>query len=182
MAEVEVGGVKFTGGKMFAVITALSTLGGVAWGGFEFYNDYRNMKEQIQEYVAPDLSGMQEEISVLTERLVSAESNIDTKLKAVDESVLAALDYTRDIKIDLKADVQTIEVQVDRVEKIVKDTQDSIDKTLREVEIVSRESEKDVRDRMRETEERIDVEMRKLETDLGQMVEEALDNPLNDMK
>ena len=182
MAEVEVGGVKFTGGKMFAVITALSTLGGVAWGGFEFYNDYRNMKEQIQEYVAPDLSGMQEEISVLTERLVSAESNIDTKLKAVDESVIAALDYTRDIKIDLKADVQTIEVQVDRVEKIVKDTQDSIDKTLREVEIVSRESEKDVRDRMRETEERIDVEMRKLETDLGQMVEEALDNPLNDMK
>tara|TARA_B110000977_G_scaffold84709_1_gene113131 strand:- start:1229 stop:1777 length:549 start_codon:yes stop_codon:yes gene_type:complete len=182
MAEVEVGGVKFTGGKMFAVITALSTLGGIAWGGFEFYNDYRNMKKQIQYYVAPDLSGMREEISVLTERLVSAESNIDTKLKAVDESVIAALDYTRDIKIDLKADVQTIEVQVDRVEKIVKDTQDSIDKTLREVEIVSRESEKDVRDRMRETEERIDVEMRKLETDLGQMVEEALDNPLNDMK
>ena len=182
MAEVEVGGVKFTGGKMFAVITALSTLGGVAWGGFEFYNDYRNMKKQIQYYVAPDLSGMQEEISVLTERLIAAESNIDTKLKATDESVIAALDYTRDIKIDLKADVQTIEVQVDRVEKIVKDTQDSIDKTLREVEIVSRESEKDVRDRMRETEERIDGEMRKLETDLEQMVEEALDNPLNDMK
>ncbi len=73
MAEVEVGGVKFTGGKMFAVITALSTLGGVAWGGFEFYNDYRNMKKQIQYYVAPDLSGMQEEISVLTEPLVSSE-------------------------------------------------------------------------------------------------------------
>ena len=182
MAEVEVGGVKFTGGKMFAVITALSTLGGVAWGGFEFYNDYRNMKAQIQEYVAPDLSGMQEEISVLTERLVSAESNIDTKLKAVDESVLAALDYTRDIKIDLKTDIQGIETQVDRVEKTVKDTQDSIDKTLREVEIVSRESEKDVRDRMRETEERIDSEMKKLETELEQMVEEALDNPLNDMK
>ena len=178
MAEVEVGGVKFTGGKMFAVITALSTLGGVAWGGFEFYNDYRNMKEQIQQYVAPDLSGMQEEISVLTERLVSAESNIDTKLKAVDESVLAALDYTRDIKIDLKADIQGIETQVDRVEKTVKATQDSIDKTLREVEIVSRESEKDVRDRMRETEERIDTSMEKLEKKLGEEIQEALDNPL----
>ena len=181
MAEVEVGGVKFTGGKMFAVITALSTLGGVAWGGFEFYNDYRNMKEQIQEYVAPDLRGMQEEISVLTERLVSAESNIDTKLKAVDESVLAALDYTRDIKIDLKADIQGIETQVDRVENTVKATQDSIDATLREVEIVSRESEKDTRDRMRETEERIEAAMDKLETKLKQQVEEALDNPLNDM-
>jgi N-methylhydantoinase B/oxoprolinase/acetone carboxylase alpha subunit len=115
---------------------------------------------------------------VLTERLVSAESNIDTKLKAVDESVLAALDYTRDIKIDLKADIQGIETQVDRVENTVKATQDSIDKTLREVEIVSRESEKDVRDRMRETEERIDTSMEKLEKKLGEEIQEALDNPL----
>jgi len=28
---VEVGGVKFTGGKLFLVITILSTLGGAAW-------------------------------------------------------------------------------------------------------------------------------------------------------
>lgn len=171
MAEVEVGGVKFTGGKMFAVITALSTLGGVAWGAFEFYNDYRNMKEQIQEYVAPDLSGINERISVIEEQFISTQ-----------ESVIAGTDYTRDIKIDLKADIQSIETQVDRVEKTVKDTQDSIDKTLREVEIVSRESEKDTRDRMRETEERIEAAMDKLETKLKEQVEEALDNPLNDMK
>ena len=171
MAEVEVGGVKFTGGKMFAVITALSTLGGVAWGAFEFYNDYRNMKEQIQEYVAPDLSGINERISVIEEQFISTQ-----------ESVIAGTDYTRDIKIDLKADIQSIETQVDRVEKTVKDTQDSIDKTLREVEIVSRESEKDTRDRMRETEERIEAAMEKLETKLKEQVEEALDNPLNDMK
>lgn len=171
MAEVEVGGVKFTGGKMFAIITALSTLGGVAWGAFEFYNDYRNMKEQIQEYVAPDLSGINERISVIEEQFISTQ-----------ESVIAGTDYTRDIKIDLKADIQSIETQVDRVEKTVKDTQDSIDKTLREVEIVSRESEKDTRDRMRETEERIEIAMDKLETKLKEQVEEALDNPLNDMK
>ena len=163
MAEVEVGGVKFTGGKMFAVITALSTLGGVAWGAFEFYNDYRNMKEQISEYVAPDLSGINERISVMEEQVVNA------------------VDNTRTIKLDLKRDIQNIETQVDRVEQIVKDTQDNIDATLREVEIVSRESEKDTRDRMRETEERIEAAMDKLETKLKQQVEEALDNPLNDM-
>ena len=33
--SVEVGGVKLTGGKLFLVITILSTLGGAAWGGFE---------------------------------------------------------------------------------------------------------------------------------------------------
>lgn len=160
MAEVEVGGVKFTGGKMFAVITALSTLGGVAWGAFEFYNDYRNMKEQISEYVAPDLSGINERISVMEEQVVNA------------------VDNTRTIKLDLKRDIQNIETQVDRVEKIVKDTQDSIDATLREVEIVNRESEKDTRDRMRETEDRIDAAMQKLEKKLGDQIQEALDNPL----
>ena len=160
MAEVEVGGVKFTGGKMFAVITALSTLGGVAWGAFEFYNDYRNMKEQIQSYVAPDLSGINERISVMEEQVVNA------------------VDNTRTIKLDLKRDIQNIETQVDRVEQIVKDTQDNIDATLREVEIVSRESEKDTRDRMRETEDRIDASMQKLEKKLGEQIQEALDNPL----
>ena len=160
MAEVEVGGVKFTGGKMFAVITALSTLGGVAWGAFEFYNDYRNMKEQISEYVAPDLSGINERISVMEEQVVNA------------------VDNTRTIKLDLKRDIQNIETQVDRVEEIVKDTQDNIDATLREVEIVSRESEKDTRDRMRETEDRIDASMEKLEKKLGEQIQEALDNPL----
>ena len=160
MAEVEVGGVKFTGGKMFAVITALSTLGGVAWGAFEFYNDYRNMKEQISEYVAPDLSGINERISVMEEQVVNA------------------VDNTRTIKLDLKRDIQNIETQDDRVEQIVKDTQDNIDATLREVEIVSRESEKDTRDRMRETEDRIDASMQKLEKKLGEQIQEALDNPL----
>ena len=160
MAEVEVGGVKFTGGKMFAVITALSTLGGVAWGAFEFYNDYRNMKEQISEYVAPDLSGINERISVMEEQVVNA------------------VDNTRTIKLDLKRDIQNIETQVDRVEQIVKDTQDNIDAKLREVEIVSRESEKDTRDRMRETEDRIDASMQKLEKKLGEQIQEALDNPL----
>ena len=162
MAEVEVGGVKFTGGKMFAVITALSTLGGVAWGAFEFYNDYRNMKEQISEYVAPDLSGINERISVMEEQVVNA------------------VDNTRTIKLDLKRDIQNIETQVDRVEEIVKDTQDSIDATLREVEIVNRESEKDTRDRMRETEDRIDAAMEKLEKKLGEQIQESLDNPLTE--
>ena len=56
MAELEVAGIKFRGGKIFLVLTALTTAGGGLWGGFEFYKDYLNMKEQIQNYVAPDLS------------------------------------------------------------------------------------------------------------------------------
>jgi|TARA_B110000858_G_scaffold198164_1_gene262932 cell division protein FtsB len=217
MAEVEVGGVKFTGGKMFAVITALSTLGGVAWGGFEFYNDYRNMKEQIQEYVAPDLSGLQEQLSVLTSELQRVEQTNATRLIAIDDSVIKALDYTRDIRNQLKADIQSLEAKSDSTEARVKKTEDNIEAqleasearlkvtqqeinntleiirtqmdvirvetsaTLREIEGTVRESEKDVRDNMRETEARIDDAMDRLDIDISKKLQEALDNPLNDM-
>ena len=64
MAEVEVGGIKFRGGKIFVILAALSTAGGALWGGFEFYKDYLNMKEQIQNYVAPDLSEFDKNIAL----------------------------------------------------------------------------------------------------------------------
>ena len=56
MAEVEYGGIKVGGSKLLLVIPLIGTLGGRLWAGFEFYKDYMDMKEQIQEYVAPDLS------------------------------------------------------------------------------------------------------------------------------
>ena len=48
MAEMEFGGMTFRGGKMMVILTALSTLGGAAWGGFEFYKDYMDMREIVQ--------------------------------------------------------------------------------------------------------------------------------------
>ena len=45
--EVEYGGIKATGGKLFIIMSLLGTLGGGLWGGFEFYKDYMDMKEQI---------------------------------------------------------------------------------------------------------------------------------------
>ena len=85
MAEVEFGGLKFSGGKMVALLTALSTLGGAAWGGFEIYKDYMDMKEIIQ--------------NIDTDAIAARNDVIETKL---DE----AIEYTRDIKIG-RAHVRT---------------------------------------------------------------------------
>ena len=60
MAEIEFAGIKFKGGRMVAVAMGLSTLVGGLYGGFGVYKDYMDMKEMIQSYVAPDLSGFQE--------------------------------------------------------------------------------------------------------------------------
>ena len=63
--EVEFAGVKFRGGKIFVIITALSTLGGGLYAGFEFWKDYMDMKVKIEKYTAPYLSGFDKRLAVL---------------------------------------------------------------------------------------------------------------------
>ena len=183
MAEFEFGGMTFRGGKMAVVLTALSTAGGALWGGFEFYKDYMDMKEVIQ--------------NIDIDEIKAENTLVQTKLDG-------AINYTRDIKDGLRDDLLKLEQAVDRMEdKVdesenrVKDAQDNIEETLenvrtemnqvqkdvnqsiREVEAVHRETEKDVRDIMRQTEDRIDTSMRTLERDLKETLQEALDNPLS---
>ena len=183
MAEVEFGGLKFSGGKMFALLTALSTLGGAAWGGFEIYKDYMDMKEIIQ--------------NIDTDAIAARNDVIETKL---DE----AIDYTRDIKSGLRDDILKLEANIDRMEDKVddserrmKDTQASIESTLagvrqdlnqqskdvtssiREVEATVRASEKDVRNVMKETVNELEGKMDKLDDSLRETLQEALDNPLS---
>ena len=159
MAEFEFAGMNFKGGKAAIVFTALSTLGGALWAGFEFYADYMDMREVVQNI----------DISVIESR----NAVIETKL---DE----AIEYTRDIKNSLKDDITRIERVSDNASTRVKDIQENIDESLREVSNLTRETEKDVRDTMRDLEKRIDDNMDKLETNLENKLQKALDNPLAD--
>lgn len=113
--EIDVGGIKFTGGKVFAIITALSTAAGIVWGAALFWQDYMSMKQQIQEYVAPDLSGIEKRVAI------------------AEENSSKAVDYTRDIKNDLKVDLRKIESVVEQVERDTKDRQREMDKDIREL-------------------------------------------------
>ena len=160
MAEIEFAGIKFKGGRMVAVAMGLSTLVGGLYGGFEVYKDYMDMKEMIQSYVAPDLSGFQEQLSVIEQKMASTE-----------DSVIQATDYARQIKNDLKDDVTRIETLVDRLEDDM------------------RESEREVREMVDEADIRFDRKRDQLYTDtdrkiqevddrLNARIQEALDNPL----
>ena len=159
MAEFEFAGMTFKGGKAAIVFTALSTLGGALWAGFEFYKDYMDMREIVANI----------DVGVIEAR----NAVIETKL---DE----AIDYTRDIKNSLKDDITRIERVSDNASTRVKDMQTEIDQRLREVSDLTRETEKDVRDTMREVENRIEADMEKLEQQLNDKLQKALDNPLAD--
>ena len=78
--EVEYGGIKATGGKLFVIMSLLGTVGGGLWGGFEFYKDYQDMKEQITAYVAPDLAGFDKKLEVLN-------TAVSEKMKVIDEQI-----------------------------------------------------------------------------------------------
>ena len=105
MAEVEFAGINFKGGKAVVLVTALSTLGGGLWAGFEFYADYMSMKEIIQ--------------NIDTDAIDARNDVIETKL---DE----AIDYTRDIKSDLRDDIMAVEQQADRVEDMVRESEEKV--------------------------------------------------------
>ena len=159
MAEFEFAGMTFKGGKAAIVLTALSTLGGALWGGFEFYKDYMDMREIVANI---DVDA------------------IDARNAVIETQLDEAIAYTRDIKNGLKDDIIRIERVTDSTSARMKDLQTDIDERLREVSDLTRETEKDVRDTMREVENRIESDMDKLETDLEEKLQKALDNPLAD--
>jgi len=102
MAEFEFGGMTFRGGKIMILLTALSTLGGAAWGGFEIYKDYMDMKEIIANI---DTTAIENRNKLIEQRLTDALVQVD-----------AAVDYSRTIKNDLRDDFNRMERNVDRIE------------------------------------------------------------------
>ena len=159
--EFKILGIKVTAVTAGAAFGVVSTVIGGLYGAFTVYNDYMDMKEQIQSYVAPDLSGFQEQISVMQQQM-----------NATEDAVLQATDYARDIRNDLKEDVTRVEDLVDRLKDDV------------------RASEKDVREMIDLADQRFDTkrdqlyqdtdrEMRELEARLSNKIQLALDNPLS---
>ena len=112
MAEFEFGGMTFKGGKMFAILTALSTLGGAAWGGFEFYKDYMDMREIVQNVDVDEISAAN-----------------DLQLQKLDD----AIKYTTEIREDLAEDVTRLEGQIVILEEQVQRAEATVRKLRNDV-------------------------------------------------
>ena len=160
MAELEFAGIKFKGGKIVIIITALSTLAGGLWGGFEFYKNYMDMQEKIETYTAPDLSDYDKRIELAKQKLDILQSEISVIL---DEVTLVS-DVAKELKNDLKADVRRIETIVEDVEQRVKED--------------SRESARDLKFAIKDIKER----MKELEKEIEEKIRKALENPLANMR
>ena len=128
---ISIGGYEFTPAKLMVAFTLVSsTLGGL-YGAFEVYKDYQDMKSKITKYVAPDLSELYK------------------KMELTQQNAEKSVQYTQDIKNDLKGDIRRLEGVVENVERSTKTSQ-------------------------RET----DQDIRQLRKEIDSKIQKALDNPL----
>tara|TARA_R110000744_G_scaffold334643_1_gene439922 strand:- start:96 stop:770 length:675 start_codon:yes stop_codon:yes gene_type:complete len=118
MAEFEFAGTTFKGGKMFAVLTALSTLGGGAYGGFEVYKDYMDMKEIIQNI---DIGAIETANALQIQKLddaigytVEIRDALADDVRVLEERM--ARDFTA-LKLSVGDDVSRLERVIDKLEE-----------------------------------------------------------------
>ena len=189
MAEVEIAGAKIKGGKMLLLLPILGTLGGGLWGGFEFYKDYMNMRERIESYEAPDLSGFEKKLAVLHEEMQSLKQMESMIKQSADD----ARDYTKDIKRDLKDEMHHMSKQVDDIEKrgkeafrMVRDSIETNDKKVRKLVTDSGDRfdrrREQLRNDMDNLEQRLKSQMKELNDSISDQIKKALENPLAGMR
>ncbi len=135
---ISIGGYEFTPAKLMVAFTLVSSILGGLYGAFETYKDYQSMKKRIAEYVAPDLSELQAKMDIVVEK---SEKSVQ---------------YTQDIKNDLKSDIRRLEGIVDSVERGAKQSQ--------------RETTQDVNE--------VRKELKTLDNSVDRKIQRALDNPL----
>jgi DNA anti-recombination protein RmuC len=153
---ISIGGYNFTPAKLMVAGAIVSSTLGALYGAFEVYKDYMSMKEAIETYVTPDLSGINERLSV-----------IQKQMEATKESVDKTTEYTNEIKNDLKSDIRRLEGVVESVERSSKQSQREADQAVKEVT-------RSITQLERETEQNL----RGVRREVDDKIKKALDNPL----
>ncbi|OUW35489.1 MAG: hypothetical protein CBD35_06575 [Verrucomicrobia bacterium TMED175] len=178
MAEIEYGGIKVGGSKLLLILPLVGTLGGGLWAGFEFYKDYMDMKEQIQNYVAPDLSEFDKQLAVITEEMTLTREEV----KIIRDSIGEQVDFMRDTKHDLRGDLVRMEKILDKVENDIDAVEDEaqalMDRTKSDARQMIEDASNRFNDKVSGMEGYVKRELTSLEDDLDRKLQKSLDNPL----
>ena len=180
---ISIGGYEFTPAKLMIAFTIVTSILGGLYGAFEVYKDYMDMKQKITEYVTPDLGELYKKLEVL-----EASSN-------------KTVEYTNEIKNDLKGDLRRIEGVVESIERTtktdqrmtdasvkeiqrfsdstLKENQKVLDTTLKEIRRYSDQTIKEVNSELTKLQKETSGEIRTLRREVDDKIKKALDNPLS---
>jgi predicted nucleic acid-binding Zn-ribbon protein len=181
MADVEYKGVHLTGIKgsyLFVLLPLFGSIIGGLWGGFELYKRYEDMEQQIQAYVAPDLSGFDKRLEVM-----------NGKISSLKELVSDAQETARDIRTDIKGEVNKQHDQIAAIDKRSRSESQETRTIIRNAEKNFNELEMGTLSMIRElisnTSKRwddkltkVDSQIENLEKKIDKKITKALENPL----
>lgn len=164
MSEIEFGGLKFKGGKMVAVLTGLSTLGGAAWGGFEIYADYMDMKEIIQNIDIQEIQAANE-----------------LQLQKLDDAIAYTVEIRKDLASDVdrvEGTVRILEGQVQKAEETVRKLRndvyaklDTFEERLRQTLLDNQNTMADMRDKISTNLENSEARIKETQNSIGDTLE-----------
>tara|TARA_R110002074_G_scaffold204600_1_gene372934 strand:- start:1062 stop:1736 length:675 start_codon:yes stop_codon:yes gene_type:complete len=148
MAEVEYKGIKVGGSKLLLIVPLLGTLIGGLWGGFEVYQRYLNMESKIAKFVSPDLSHIDNHITMVHNELeiIATEFNnlkeaddlmnqvVREQVNGIKDIVATLQTDVYDLKMELKEDMTLInsqlESQLDKQAAELRDVENSVESQL----------------------------------------------------
>lgn len=157
---ISIGGYEFTPAKLIVAFTIVSSILGGLYGTFEMYKDYVGMKKRIAEYVAPDLS------------------DLNKKMELTAQNSEKSVQYTQDIKNDLKGDIRRLENVVDGVERSVKQSQRDTDASVKEVQQELRKNSREVDQALKSVQRDVDAKLQSAQREVDTKIQKAMDNPL----
>jgi len=143
-------------GKIAVIFAAVSTVVGSLWAGFQVYQQFLTMQEVTAAYVPPDLSGINERISVLDERVTSVER--------LTKGNAEALNYlTGSISSSVTSTRQTV---------------DAVAGSVRASDNMTMQSQRAILDQLRQQDQEQQRRIKELEGQLNNRIQQTLANPL----
>jgi septal ring factor EnvC (AmiA/AmiB activator) len=163
-AQVEFAGMSLSGSKMLLLIPILGSIGGALWGGFEVYQRLLDAEEAVINYVAPDMSGIDQQLAVQQTQMNEFKAAIDQQFGTTNQLLSEQRTQINDIRQSMRDQ-----------ESLVRTIDGTTATTQRDLRNDVYQMEKELNTRVRE----LDEAMRKNREDLEKKMQEILANPLN---
>jgi len=203
MAELEYKGIKVGGSKLILIVPLVGTIIGGLWAGFEFWKDYEILRDKVQNYTSPDLSGYDKRIAVMNEQftILKTQSEYFSKqIELYEGQIMMVTDIgdehyqsIKDLKNSMREDLSRQEKVTDSIEddmaEIEDKTRDMIDiaeerfSNKRDSLVNDYDQKADslrtsVDTKLTDLENRLTKKMEVMKDELNTKLQRSLDNPL----
>lgn len=148
--SIEVGGIKFTGGKLFVVLTALSTAAGSLWAGFEVYQQFLTMQEVTATYAS-----MGDEFAQMKEKQESNERMIRMNLETTKYLSDNLASLSSSLGSSVMSARQTVDAVTARTQVSERETLQSQRAIIQELRAQDLEQQRRIKDLEKQVDERI---------------------------